>query len=202
MAGERDLISRAARGDRRAFDALIEDRWEKMVRIARRVIGDPEEARDVAQAACLRVWETLDRFRPGEDLDGWIYRVVVNMAIDATRRRKARPEDGWPTRKEGDWSLDPPSRARAPDVAAFARELEAALEELTRDLPPRQKAVFVLSRVEGMSAPEVARVMDISPSTVRNHMAQLRAELGRRLRARYPDLLGAGAAGSGEDDEG
>ncbi len=194
MAGERELIARAARGDRRAFDALIEDRWGKMVRIARRVVGDPEEARDVAQRACLRVWETLDRFRPGEDLDGWIYRVVVNMSIDATRRRKARPEDPWPARPEEGWSLDPASAARAPDVETFARELESALKELTRDLPPRQKAVFVLSRVEGMSAAEVARVMDISPSTVRNHMAQLRADLGRRMKSLYPGLLG-------EDDD-
>ncbi|MCU0253065.1 MAG: RNA polymerase subunit sigma-24, partial [Acidobacteria bacterium] len=63
MSGEADLIVRAAAGDREAFDALIGPRWERLHRIAGRVTGDWDEARDVAQQVALRLWQTLSRFR-------------------------------------------------------------------------------------------------------------------------------------------
>lgn len=192
---QRELVARATRGDRAAFDELIEPRWERMVRIARRVVGSREEAEDVAQRACLRVWQTLHRFRAEEDLDAWIYRVVVNLAVDALRRLRARPEgrSAWPADERA-----VPREARdggpAPDARLVARELERMLEAITRDLPPRQKAVFVLSRVEGLSAPEIGRIMGVAPSTVRNHLLQVRHQLTRRL-------AGGKSAADGESEQ-
>lgn len=197
MTRESDLVARAARGDRDAFDALVGPRWERMVRIARRIVGEREEARDVAQTAALRLWTTLDRFRPGEDLDGWIYRIVTNLAIDALRRRRARPERAWPERPDGAPAFEPADPAPSPSSALLGRELERRLDEATRDLPPRQKAVFVLSRIEGMSAPEVGRVLGISSSTVRNHLLQLRAALAERL---APPRAGDASPGREDDD--
>jgi RNA polymerase sigma-70 factor (ECF subfamily) len=192
---ERELVARATRGDRAAFDELIDPRWERMVRIARRVVGRREEAEDVAQGACLRVWETLDRFRAGEDLDAWIYRVVVNLSLDALRRLRARPEGRWAgPAGQGAVPFEAHDAAPAPDARLVARELERTLEEITRDLPPRQKAVFVLSRVEGLSAPEIGRIMGVAPSTVRNHLLQVRQQLARRLG-------GGGSAAGGDADE-
>lgn len=183
------LISRAARGDRQAFDALIETRWARLVRIAARIVGDEEDARDVAQQACLRLWQTLDRFRPGEDLDGWIYRMVVNLALDSLRRRRVRPE-GRSAGCAADLPLVDP--AVGPETAMLAGELERALREITDDLPPRQRAVFVLTRVEGLAAPQVAEALGVTPSTVRNTLFQVRAVIARRLRERYPGLVGDG----------
>lgn len=185
MSDDARLIARAASGDRDAFDALVRPRWPRMFRIALRIVGEREEAEDVAQQACFRLWETLDRFRVGEDLDGWIYRMVVNLAIDALRRRRARPEDA---------AADPaPLRrdpAPGPEGRVLAAELEEALDLVTRDLPERQKAVFVLARVEGMAPIEIARLMELAPSTVRNHLFQARAQVARRLREHFPGLLG------------
>lgn len=191
MSRERELVSRAARGDRGAFDELIGPRWPRMFRIARRIVGEAGEAEDVAQQACLRLWEELHRFRAGEDLDGWIYRMVVNLSIDALRRRRARPDREAAPLAEAARAASGPS----PDARLFARELERALQVVTRDLPPRQKAVFVLARTEGLSAPEIGRLLGIAPSTVRNHLLQVRAQLARRLRERFPGLIGEGEDG-------
>lgn len=190
-AGESELIRRAAAGDREAFDRLIEPRWERIFRIALRIIGQWAEAEDVAQQACLRLWEKLDTFQQGEDLDGWTYRIVANLAIDALRRRRARPESPLPVGGEEARPWEPADRGPDPVEQVLARELERALEDLTSSLPPRQKAVFVLSRVEGLPTAEVARILSVAPSTVRNHLFQVRAMLARGLRERYPGLLGA-----------
>ncbi len=187
---EAELIRRAAAGDREAFDRILAPRWERIFRIALRIVGNWAEAEDVAQQSSLRLWETLERFRPDQDLDAWIYRMVVNLAIDALRRRRSRPEaplaapDGELPRAE------PRADEPGPEERLLARELERALDELTATLPPRQKAAFVLSRIEGMPAAEIARVLQVAPSTVRNHLLQVRATISEGLRERYPGLLG------------
>lgn len=191
---ESGLIRRAAAGDREAFDALLDERWERIFRIASRIVGEREEAQDVAQAACLRLWQSLSRFRPGEDLDGWIYRMVVNLSIDALRRRRARPDRDAVPPPTG--HREPRDASPDPEQQALVRELEQALERLTRDLPPRQKAAFVLTRVEGLSAVEAAHALGVAPSTVRNHLFQVRALLARRLREDFPGWL----AEPGEDE--
>ncbi|MCU0230999.1 MAG: RNA polymerase sigma factor [Acidobacteria bacterium] len=200
MSGDADLILRAAAGDREAFDALIGPRWERLHRIAGRITGDWDEARDVAQQVALRLWQTLSRFRAGEDVDGWIYRMTVNLAIDALRKRQARRED---LLAEVPDALAPPGGSRrGPLERVLVRELEVALEDCTRELPPRQKAVFVLARVEGLEPSEIARMMDLAPSTVRNHLFQARAAVATRMRARYPELCAAWGVSSGGDDSG
>jgi RNA polymerase sigma-70 factor (ECF subfamily) len=181
---DQQWIAQAAAGDREAFDALIGPRWDRMFRIAWRVTGDREEGQDVAQQTCLRLWENLSRFRLGEDLDGWIYRMTVNLAVDALRRRRSRPEAAL------DQFPDPPARGSGPVEAIFSAELERALQDATADLPPRQKAAFVLVRIEGLEPTEAAHLLGVAPSTVRNHLFQSRATIAARLRERHPRLLG------------
>ncbi|RMG45465.1 MAG: RNA polymerase sigma factor [Acidobacteria bacterium] len=189
MSRERELIRRAAAGDRDAFDRLVEGRWARIHRIARRITGDGEEAKDVAQQTCLRLWRELRRFQEERELDAWIYRMTVNLSIDALRRRRARPDrEGVPVEDLAERRM--PRAGSGPDVRLFALELERALQAVTRDLPPRQKAVFVLARTEGMSAGEIGRLLGIAPSTVRNHLFQVRARIAERLRREFPGLIG------------
>ena len=189
-AAEADLIHRAARGDREAFDALLEPRWERIYRVALRIVGHREEAEDVAQSASLRLWKSLGRFRSGEDLDAWVYRMVVNLSIDSLRRRRARPAPVLPRKQEAAPVPELRDGAPDPEQRVLVRELESALEVITADLPPRQKAAFVLTRIEGLSAVEAARVLGVTPSTVRNHLLQVRLQLAHRLEERFPGLLG------------
>lgn len=178
MDREAELIARAAAGDRGAFDELIAARWPRLARLAARIVGSAAEGQDVAQQACLRAWRAAGRIEGGgEGLDRWLARATANLAVDALRRRKARPED--PAGEE----LAARTAAATPDPeqAALAAELEAALQRVAADLPPRQKALFVLTRVEGYSAADAAAMLGIAPSTARNTLFQLRATLARRL---------------------
>ena len=83
---EEFLLGRVRRGDRDAFEELVRRKSDKAYRLARRVVGDDEDARDVVQGALLRVWGERARFRPGSAFDPWFHRIVVNLAIDTLRR--------------------------------------------------------------------------------------------------------------------
>jgi len=186
VSDERELLRRAARGDRDAFGALVRPRWETAWRVALRVVGDPEEAKDVVQAACLDLWRNAGRIRPADGFEAYFLRTVVHRAIDALRRRRARPEE------PRDVLPEPPAPrpgTRGPRAELAARELERALAEATAGLSPRRRAVFVLCRVEGWSIERTARTLGMTASTVRSHLQAARREVSARLAGRWPGLF-------------
>lgn len=181
-----DRLRAAARGDRRAFEEVVLLRRDVVVRIARRIVGDPEDARDVAQAVFLKLWKVLRRFDVERRFDTWLYRITVNAAIDHLRERGPRgmlqplPDDPSTLAAVGD-----PGAAREADLG----ELRRAFLRLAAGLAPKQRAVFVLREIEGLETPEIARVLGVAESTVRNHLLQARQILRRGLLRDYPGLV-------------
>jgi len=187
MRDEQELIRDAARGDRRAFDALVVLKRERVVRTAYRVTGNLEDARDVAQTVFLTLWRSLDRYDPERTFDTWLHRMTVNAAIDHLRSR--RPDA---TARPLDDSLDgpkAPSAAPAGERRVLDEELRRAFRELAAELPPQQRAAFVLREVEGYRTSEIAAILGVRESTVRNHLLLARRALRRGLAARFPDLV-------------
>ena len=184
--GLSDLIRRAASGDRRAFDRLVVVKRERVVRTAYQVTGDLEDARDVAQSVFLRLWRVLPRFDPGQRFDTWLYRITVNAAIDLLRTRGPKgmlqplPEDPSVLEAEGsDGALD---------AALDLQDVQRAFSRLAARLSPKQRAAFVLREIEGLETVEVARILDVTESTVRNHILQARRTLRAGLEREYPAL--------------
>jgi len=184
--GLSDLIRKAAGGDRRAFDRLVVVKRERVVRTAYQVTGDLEDARDVAQSVFLRLWRVLPRFDPGQRFDTWLYRITVNAAIDLLRTRGPKgmlqplPEDPSVLEAEGsDGGLE---------AGLDLRDLQRAFSRLAARLSPKQRAAFVLREIEGLETAEVARILDVTESTVRNHVLQARRTLRAGLEKDYPGL--------------
>lgn len=187
------LIRAAARGDRAAFDELVLSRRETVLRTAYQITGNREDALDVAQAVFLRLWKVLRRFDVRRRFDTWLYRITVNAAIDYVREKGPR-------------GVMEPLSAHASDVANGSRggvesaidlgRLQQAFLRLAAALPPRQRAVIVMRDIEGIETPEIARILGVSESTVRNHLMQARRTLRAGLERDYPDLV-PGWAGKG-----
>ena len=181
-----DLIRAAAGGDRRAFEDLVVRKRERVVRAAYQITGDVEDARDVAQGVFLRLWRVLQRFDLTRRFDTWLYRITVNAAIDFVRERGPRgilqplPGDA------GERLHDPSPSA---DATLGVAELQRAFLRLAARLAPKQRAAFVLKEIEGLETAEVARVLGITESTVRNHLLQARRVLREGLRGDYPGLI-------------
>lgn len=197
--GLSDLIRAAAGGDRRAFDRLVVVKRERVVRTAYQVTGDLEDARDVAQSVFLRLWHVLPRFDPGQRFDTWMYRITVNAAIDLLRARGPKgflqplPEDLSALGAEGEHP------GPAPDASLGLADVQRAFLRLAARLGPKQRAAFVLREIEGLETSEVARILDVTESTVRNHLLQARRALRAGLEREYPSLIPKGR-GKGEGE--
>ena len=186
---DRRLAALSCGGDEAAFALLVRRHQAGVRRCAARILGDDEEARDIAQLAFVRAWENLSRYDPTWSFSTWLYRIASNLAIDVLRSRESRNRTHTAhLRLVGD-SVGP-SAPR--DLAE--REVRRIFAELAETLTPAQRAAFVLREVDGLATNEVAQVLGCSEATVRNHVFQARATLRKELAARYPEYLPKGAA--------
>ena len=188
---DRSLAIQAAGGNEPAFEALIRRKRERVFWIAFRIVGNEEDAREIAQLTFIRLWKVLPKYRPEQSFDTWLYRITVNLAIDLYRARGPAREslslsDEEESRKE---SASLRASSGDPVEALAGAELKAIFESLASRLGERQRAIFVLSQIEGMPTEDIAQIMGISHSTVRNHLFQARRTLQEGLRALYPEYF-------------
>ncbi len=197
MRDETELIRAAAAGDRSAFGELVDRKRERVVRTAYQITGNLDDALDVAQGVFVKLWQGLDRFDTRRRFDTWMYRVTTNAAIDLLRSQGPRgqlqplPEDPA-TLEVG---------AESPDIEAALDlgRLQQAFMRLSAELAPKQRAAFVLREIEDQPTADVARIMGVTESTVRNHLLQARRLLRAGLLRDYPELVPGGSSDPGED---
>jgi len=147
--------------------------------MALRVTRDADLAADAVQEGFATALEKLGSFRGDSRLGTWVYRIVYNKAIDQLRRRKREeplPEDQPDPPADQVTPGHGPSWSGPPDELLFSAETHAALEAALDELPAVQRAVFTLREIEGHSAEDVARILDLPAGTVRvyHHRARLR----------------------------
>ena len=185
--GDRALLVLIGRGDHRAFQTLMRAHMSYVVRLAYRMVGNREDADEVAQEAFLRVWTAAPRWR--HELDArfttWLYRVVVNLGLD--RRRRLAPV---PLEEAGDPADPAPSSLDKVSADETARLVALALE----DLPPRQRAAITLCYYAGVNGPEAAEILEISVSALESLLVRGR----RALRLRLNDLGELDRLGEGQ----
>src|SRR5215470_1225903 len=146
---DHELMARAASGDQRAFRTLAERHAGSALRLARRILGNEAMAEDIVQDALLRVWVNAPRWRPEAAFRTWLYRIVVNLCLNARRRAPSLPLDA-----AGDVADTTP----APDQQLELRERDRSLASAIDALPRRQRAAVTLTYQEGLGNAEVAEV--------------------------------------------
>ena len=162
------LARRAAAGDRDAFAALLERHYERIHRVGARVLGDADEAADLAQNVCIGLPARLSSYRGESRFTTWLYRVVVNAARDALRRKHARQ------RNERDYAdFDGLVRSGNAARACEGSWLRRALDRLPEDL---RVTVFLVLEEELRHA-QAGEVLGVSESTVSWRMHEVRKRL-------------------------
>lgn len=166
------LVERARHGDIDAFEVLMHRHRHRVYRIALRIVGNPQDAEDVTQDVFVQVWATLAGFLGNSAFTTWLYRMVVNRSLN--QRQRTRPTVPL---------LDHDQRA-APETAdvVVATERAGATARAVADLPPDQRAVFVLHQLEGLSYTEICAVLNLPEPTVRGRLARARRTLLEQLR--------------------
>lgn len=169
-----ELLARFAGGDQEAARILTDQLLPGALRQAWRMLGDQNEAEDVAQEAMLRLWRQAPDWRAGEArISTWLYRVIHNLCIDRLRRR--RPSV---TIEDVPEPVDPePSVLMRMAQTETSRAVAAAIA----DLPERQRQAIVLRHFEAWSNPEIGEALDCSVEAVESLLARGRRTLAKKL---------------------
>ena len=172
---DRGLVAKTLAGDRAAFGELVERYAAQARRVARAVLGDPDDADDAAQDGFLSALVKLAQYDARRPFGPWLMRIVANAATDRRRRRSVRRAE----------PLDPAlvGGGPRPDAAAVQSELGDRLRAALAELPERRRTAVVLFDVEGYSHAEIAGMLGVPEGTVRSEVFHGR----RRLRALLAD---------------
>ncbi len=183
-SAESALIQRCAQGDEDAYAELVDSHQRMVYQLALHLLGDRDEALDLSQEVFLKVFRTIGGFRGQSSLRTWIYRIVVNQAMNRQRwwRRRHRAQQvslDDHIRCYGEFrsgGLAEPDRLL--DQKQLASRLQAALDALPFD----QRSAIVLREVDGLSYEEIAYSMGVALGTVRSRLARARETLRAQLR--------------------
>lgn len=168
-----ELAALAHAGDRRAFGELVGRHAVQARRLARTILGDPDDADDAAQDGFLAALRHLGRYDPSRPFGPWLLRIVANAASDRRRRRRVRTTESLPPSLAGG--------AVGPDNATDLGRLNEAIREALSQLPERQRVAVVLFDVEGYSHREIGEVLNIPEGTVRSDVFHGRRALRELL---------------------
>jgi RNA polymerase sigma-70 factor, ECF subfamily len=184
---DKDLAIQARAGEMLAFETLVTRKTPAVVSLARRIVGNGEDARDVAQMVFLRVWKEIHRYDDRFSLNTWLYRIATNLSIDFLRSSRSRERAHGATlhlvreREE--------SSAGGATRTAEDRELARLFEIVSDKLSEKQKAAFVLREMEDCDTRDIAEILGCGESTVRNHLFNARRILRKEIARLYPEFL-------------
>jgi RNA polymerase sigma-70 factor (ECF subfamily) len=173
-------------GDVKAFEKLVELHKGIMVGTAARMLGNVDDAHDIAQQVFLRVWKSAPRYEPTAKFTTWLFTIMRNLVFNETRRRSRRKEVALETDSDHD---DGPQRqyadhtAPAPDHLTQQDELEKALEKAIAALPEKQRLAVVLRRHEEMPYEQICEILKMSLPAVKSLLFRARTELRKHLAA-------------------
>lgn len=174
---EKNLLRLAAEGDSAAFAGLFRIYQHKLYGFLLRATGSPEMTEDIIQDIFLKLWKDRSNLSQIEQFGGYVYRMAQHQVINSLKRMaketlilnelgKVQPQTG----------MDAEARLSLQEVT---QSLHQALNKLT----PKQKEVYTLSRERGLKHDEIARYLNISPSTVNNHLIEALRLIRQQLRA-------------------
>lgn len=168
-----ELAALAQAGDRDAFGELVTRYADQARRVARTILGDPEDADDAAQDGFLAALRHLARYDATRPFGPWLIRIVANAASDRRRRRRVRATEPISPRV--------PANVPRPDEEMDRRGFRNALEAALAQLPERQRIAVVLFDVEGYPHREIAAVLNLPEGTVRSDVFHARRALRTAL---------------------
>jgi RNA polymerase sigma-70 factor, ECF subfamily len=179
------LVALCRQGDAQAFTRLVGLHERMVYNLAARLLGDSEEAKDLAQEVFLQVYRTICRFEGRSSVKTWIYRIVVNQCHNRRRwwhrrrRDQMRPIEDLTPRDEARLARTQADSGPLHDLARREKTqlVQAALDAIAFD----QRAVLVLREVDGLSCEEISQALGLPVGTVKSRLARGREALRQRL---------------------
>jgi len=166
------LVLACQRGEREAFDRLVERYQRGIYRLCYRYVNEHEDANDLAQEAFLKAWRAIGRFRGDSSFSTWLYRIAVNACLN--HRALRRP----PTQELPESLPDP---ARGAEARALRDDEAERVRKAVSRLPDKQRATLILKIYHELTHEEVARVLGSTVGTAKSNLFQALVKLRRLL---------------------
>lgn len=204
LAEDNALVLRAQAGDRAAFGKLFERHHGRVYGMCTRLLANRAEVEDAVQHVFLEAWRCLHRFEGRSRFSTWITRIAIHTCLGFRRRLKrlffsddVEPQAGH---DDAQWAAPPMS----PDETAAHVARKRAVEEILQRIGMKKRVVFILADLEGMTAPEISRILDIPDATVRTRLFHARREFAQHVKSHpgFADLFERGGLLAGVEAEG
>ena len=182
------LVADLCDGDMTALAILVDRHKDLVYRVAMQITKNSDDASDVLQDAFLKVYDSINAFRQESAFETWLYRIVVNLSIDAVKKRKRQQESMASLSEVTDVHQNPDIQ-QDPTRQAERNELQEWVTQAVNSLLIKHRAVVILHELEGLSHPQIADILDCSEGTVRSRLHYARKRL-RVLLAPYIDVKG------------
>ena len=182
---DRQLVTRAQRGDKRAFELLVEKYQRKLARLLSRFIRDPAEVEDVTQEAFIKAYRALPAFRGDSAFYTWLYRIGINTAknyLMAMGRRAPTSTEVEADEAEGFDDGEQLRDINTPESVLLSKEIAETVNSTIEKLPEELRIAIQLREIEGMSYEDIAKVMDCPIGTVRSRIFRAREAIAEQLR--------------------
>ena len=179
MTKEEALIEVAKQGDIKAFEALIVQYEKDIYKLCLKILHDEEEAADIFQEVCLKIWRQLKSYKGDAKLSTWIYRLTTNQCIDVLRKNKKKQHTislFQKNEKDEEYSLDSISKEDVYETVE-TKALQEVVQLGISELKPEYQVIIVLKDMEAYSYEEIAEILQISLGTVKSRLSRARKAL-------------------------
>lgn len=173
------LIRSCINKDEIAFKSLIERYSDFAFSVAFRIMNDEEESNDIVQESFITVWNKIGNFDPEKKFSNWLYRIVVNKCYDALRKRK-RMQLVYPDANS--WNIAGLFSESNPERKLDNEEIGKMIRQLTFKLSTKQKIVFVMSELEGLSHEDIADITGMAKTIIKSNLNHARRKIGEMIK--------------------
>lgn len=176
-----ELIQQAVRGSQQAFRAIVEANQGFVYAVAFRFVNDPRDAEDITQEVFVRLWKKLHTYKPDVKLTTWLYKIVTNRCLDFLKSRHGRQRKNKVDINKGNFVQD----RSTPEKELQQQELKIIIQKAAEELTPKQKAVFILRDLEGLTPEEVSETLGMSAGNVKSNLFHARQKMTEKLKVYY-----------------
>lgn len=176
-----EVIQEAARGSQQAFRAIVEANQRFVYAVAFRFVHDQHEAEDITQDVFVRLWKNLHAYKAEVKLTTWLYKIVTNRCLDFLKSRHGRQRNNKAD-IELQLNMHSPS---TPETDFHRQELTEMVYAAADELTPKQKAVFILRDLEGLTSDEVCETLSMTAANVKSNLFHARQKIAEKLKNKY-----------------
>jgi RNA polymerase sigma-70 factor (ECF subfamily) len=181
---DRLLVERVQKGDKHAFDLLINKYQHRIVSLVSRYVSDHAEALDVSQEAFIKAYRAIGKFRGDSAFYTWLYRIAINTAKNWLVAQKRRPPASDIDAADAEqYDMESRLKDRAtPENMLMRDEIKRTVNEAIAQLPEDLRTAIMLREMEGMSYEDIANTMDCPIGTVRSRIFRAREAIDEKLK--------------------